>query len=354
MRGAERPAKVRWSRPFLPPLEPLSTSAAREMFMDIADDFHDAKQIDQLLNLTDNMPLAVDLIAHLVDYEGCSSVLTRWETEKTSLLSTGHDRKSNLDVSIEISLSSPRISSSPGAMDLLSLLSILPNGLSDFELIQSDLPIQNVLACKAVLLSTSLAFSDDKNRLKSLVPIREHMQYSHPVALSVVQPLRKHFHALLNLYRTYRGSNQAVNRVNQITLNFANLHQVLLRGLNPENPDLTDTIKCTIALNNFSRITGKGWLLLMNQLPENFPQPCDHGLEVQFITEVLNSHFFHSVVNAESLVAQAISHFHHFNDPVLECWLIRAFYPQLNSNIFNSPVLPCCRLLLCRSGTQYT
>src|ERR1700753_1225604 len=99
MRGAERPAKVHWTRPFLPPLKPLSAEAARQMFIDIADDFHEPNEIDQLLQLTDNMPLAVDLIAHLVDDDTCASVLGRWESEKTSLLSIGYDHRSNLDAS---------------------------------------------------------------------------------------------------------------------------------------------------------------------------------------------------------------------------------------------------------------
>ncbi|KAJ7083751.1 P-loop containing nucleoside triphosphate hydrolase protein [Mycena epipterygia] len=98
MRGAERPAKVRWTRPFLEPLKPLSYEAARQTFIEIADGFHDSKEIDQLLQLTDNMPLAVDLIAHLVDYEGCSTVLAHWEKEKTSLLSAGHDKQSSLNI----------------------------------------------------------------------------------------------------------------------------------------------------------------------------------------------------------------------------------------------------------------
>ncbi|KAF8181434.1 hypothetical protein K438DRAFT_2021140 [Mycena galopus ATCC 62051] len=73
MRGAERPAKVRWTHPFLPPLKPLSDDAARQTFVDIAEDSHDSKDLTQLLSFTDNMPLAVDLMAHLVDYEGCSN-----------------------------------------------------------------------------------------------------------------------------------------------------------------------------------------------------------------------------------------------------------------------------------------
>ncbi|KAJ7431253.1 P-loop containing nucleoside triphosphate hydrolase protein, partial [Mycena galericulata] len=238
MRGAERPAKVRWTHPFLPPLEPLSAEAAQEMFIDIADDIHDSKEIHQLLHLTDHMPLAVDLIAHLVDNEGCSNVLTRWETEKTSMLSSGHDHRSSLDASIGISISSPRLTSVVGAKDLLSLLSILPDGISDVELLQSNFPIPNIRTCKATLLRTSLAFSDDNKRLRSLVPIREYMQHLHPPALYLVQPLQKHFHALLDLDKKYEGSYQAINTIHQITQNLGNVHQVLLQGLHSQNPDL--------------------------------------------------------------------------------------------------------------------
>ncbi|KAJ7114026.1 hypothetical protein C8R44DRAFT_740886 [Mycena epipterygia] len=152
----------------------LALMATHQTFVAIAEDFHDNKDITTLLSLTNNMPLAVDLMAHLVDQEGCGDVLARWETEKTSLLSEGHDKRSNLDISITISLSSPRLSC--GAKDLLSLLSILPDGLSDAELLQSKLPIKNILECRSMLLRTSLAYEDDRKRLKSLVPIQEYMQ----------------------------------------------------------------------------------------------------------------------------------------------------------------------------------
>ncbi|KAJ7472991.1 hypothetical protein B0H11DRAFT_1345723 [Mycena galericulata] len=320
MRGAERPGKVAWTRPFLPPLKPLSTEAAREMFMEIAD-VNEPQEIDQILYLTDNMPLAVDLIAHLVDYDGFASVLSRWETEKTTFLSKGHDRRSNLDISIGISLSSPRLTSVPGALYLLSLLSILPDGLSDAELWQSQLPIRDVLACKAALLGTSLAFNNDKNRLKSLVPIREHMQYFHPVASSLVQPLQEHFYKLLNLYEIYRGSLQATSRIDQITLNLGNLHQVLLRGLQSQNSDLADTIECILSLNNFRRAAGYGPSVLMDQIPHVLPQPCNHRLEAKYLIALLGSHLYQSVADPEMLFSQAISHFLYFNDPILECHL---------------------------------
>ncbi|KAJ7889983.1 hypothetical protein B0H13DRAFT_1887836 [Mycena leptocephala] len=147
--------------------EPLSDDAARQTFIDITDGSPNNEGMKRLLEFTDNMPLAVDLMAHLADYEGCPKVLARWDAEKTSLLAAGNDRQSNLDASIRLSLSSPRITSS--AKELLSLLSILPDGLSDVELLQSNLPIRNIQSCKATLLSTSLAYTDNKKRLRLAV-----------------------------------------------------------------------------------------------------------------------------------------------------------------------------------------
>ncbi|KAJ7489216.1 P-loop containing nucleoside triphosphate hydrolase protein, partial [Mycena latifolia] len=227
MRGAERPAKIRWTHPFLPPLKPLAYEAARQTFFDIADDFHNSNNVDELLLLTDNVPLAVNLVAHLVDYEGCESVLARWKTEKTSMLSQGYDRRSSLAISITVSLSSPRMTSSPAAKELLSLLSILPDGLSDVELLQSDLPIRNILKCKAALLRTSLAYNDDRNQLKTLAPIREYIKHINPPSPLIIQPLRTYFHELIGFAKTYHGQISGVQAAGRIILNLANVQNVL-------------------------------------------------------------------------------------------------------------------------------
>ncbi|KAJ7015896.1 P-loop containing nucleoside triphosphate hydrolase protein, partial [Mycena alexandri] len=205
MRGVERPGKVRWTRPFLLPLQPLAQEAARQMFIDIADDRHSMEEVDQVLHLTDNMPLSISLLAHLVDMEGCTKILSRWETEKTSLISDGHDKRSNLELSISLSLSSPRITSMLHSQDLLALLSILPDGLSDVELTQSKFPVQNILGCKVALLRTALAYTDDQKHLKVLVPVREYMGRLFPPTNQMIRPLLTHFHELLELYMTAFG-----------------------------------------------------------------------------------------------------------------------------------------------------
>ncbi|KAJ6452788.1 P-loop containing nucleoside triphosphate hydrolase protein, partial [Mycena sanguinolenta] len=228
IRGAERPTGVRWTHPFILPLEPLSDNAAQQTFIDITDNAHSIEEFSQLLSFTDNMPLAVDLLAHLVDYEGLENVLARWETEKTSMLSVGYDRKSNLDASITLSLSSPRISDA--SKQLLSLLSILPNGLSDAELLQSKLPISNILTCRTVLLATSLAYWNSNKRLLVLMPVREHIQQFLPPSPFLIHSLQEHFYELLELYQKY-SDGQLKPVISQITANLENLQEVLRRGM---------------------------------------------------------------------------------------------------------------------------
>ena len=72
MRGTERPANVHWTRPMLPPLEPISQDAAVAAFMATTDNFSSQSEVEQVLQLTDNLPLAIDLLPNLVDAEGCT------------------------------------------------------------------------------------------------------------------------------------------------------------------------------------------------------------------------------------------------------------------------------------------
>ncbi|KAJ7900489.1 hypothetical protein B0H13DRAFT_2517813 [Mycena leptocephala] len=297
MRGAERPAKVAWTHPFLPLLKPLEQDAARQAFIDIADSTHDPEQVDKVLSLTDNLPLAISLIAHLVDSEGCSHVLSRWEEEKTSLISDGYNnRTSDLDFSISLSLSSPRLN--PHSKDLLSLLSMLPNGLSDVELVQSKLPIDNILSCKAALVGTTLAYSDEHKRLKALVPIREYMQKIQPPGGHLIRPLRKHFQELLELYMEYQGNQSSSSTVARVSSNYSNIQNVLQNGLQQGHPDLVNTLADSWGTDLF--------------LCFNISEMSSHTL----MTTTWKSTFLWS-----TLVSDGLEHFKEVDDPDLECML---------------------------------
>ncbi|KAJ6538052.1 hypothetical protein B0H19DRAFT_1079130 [Mycena capillaripes] len=61
MRGAERPANVAWTRPFLLPLKPLVQGAAQKMFMEITDDRYD---IDRLCGGRSRIHFIYSLASH--------------------------------------------------------------------------------------------------------------------------------------------------------------------------------------------------------------------------------------------------------------------------------------------------
>ncbi|KAJ7824281.1 hypothetical protein B0H13DRAFT_1919230 [Mycena leptocephala] len=322
MRGAERPAKVAWTHPFLCPLKPLEQDAARQTLIDIADNRHDPKEVEKVLSLTDNMPLAISLIAHLVDSEGCSNVLSHWEEEKTSLISDGYDRTSNLDLSISLSLSSPRLN--PHSKDLLSLLSMLPDGLSDVELVQSKFPLHNILGCKAALIRTSLAYSDEHKRLKALVPIREYMQKIQPPGDHLIQPLLKHFQELLELYMEYTGSNQVLALLFEY-------HQTT------QTYKMSFRMGCNRVIQIYQR-TGQGPTSLIQQIHNVLPYPHDYRLEAYFVMEWVDSWALHFISNPDPLVSDALEHFKEFDDTDLKCKFYNALasHYQIKGDIYSA------------------
>ncbi|KAJ7479054.1 hypothetical protein FB451DRAFT_1032282 [Mycena latifolia] len=319
MRGAEHPANVQWTHPFLEPLKPLAQEAARKTFIDIVDDGCSCEDIDEILRLADNMPLAIDLLAHLVDYEGFSSVMHRWEMEGTSLLAEGYNKGSNLEVSISLSLDSPRLASVPHSRDLLSLLSMLPDGLADVDLMHSNLPMDNILSCKTALLRTTLAYKDDQNRLKVLGPIREYIHRMLPPGAHIVQSVLRHFNNLLEVHETYHGNVSNPGIVARIASNTANIEAILVTGLKQDNPDLVETIQCICHFDRFTRLTGHGRAPLINHLPNVLPHPKDYRLEVYVITTLLSAHASNPVPNAQHLIDQALEYCQHFNDSDLQC-----------------------------------
>jgi hypothetical protein len=198
---------------------------------------------------------------------------------------------------------------------------MLPDGLSDVELVQSKLPIDNILGCKAALIRTALAYSDEHKQLKVLLPIREYMQKIQPPGDHLIRPLRKHFQELLEFYTEYQGNRSSSSTVARVLSNYSNIQNVLRNGLQPGLPDLVNSIYCTCYLNNFSRHIGQGPTSLIQQICSVLPYPRDHRLEAYCITELLNSWGLYSVSNADTLISDGLEHFKEFNDPDLKCML---------------------------------
>ncbi|KAJ7760031.1 hypothetical protein B0H16DRAFT_1688922 [Mycena metata] len=326
MRGVERPSKVQWSRPFLHPLEPLAQEAARKMFIDIADDRHSMAKIDQILQFTDNMPLSISLLAHAVDAEGCTAVLLRWQQEHTSVISEGYDRGSNLEISISLSLASPRITATPHSQELLSLLAILPDGLSDAELKQSNFLIQDILDCKRALLRTALAYTDDRKRLKSLVPIREYMAKFLPPTDKMIIPLLKHFHGLLQVYDLHWGNQSSTPHVDRLRLNYNNIPNIIENGLHPGHPNLADSISCASHFIRFSANISKNAKPLMDKVLPLLPYSDNHWAKAWFIVRLFGGQGSWLIPHPDKLIAQTFEWLETFHDPDLEA----TFYNHLS------------------------
>ncbi|KAJ7626749.1 hypothetical protein B0H17DRAFT_1218516 [Mycena rosella] len=211
MRGAERPAKVKWTRPFLLPLRPLDDSAALRTFVDIAGDDHEKSLVTQVLELTGNLPLAVSLMASVVSHEGVPH----------------------------------KFQNDPEAQELLSLLSILPDGLSQGEILYSKLPIRNVLGCKSTLIQTSLAYVDVGKRLRVLPPVREYVRAVYPPSPPVKAALRKHYHEILRVWEIQRSNTHILE-------NFRNLQVLLADALSAGCGDFRQTLVSALRFDQFA------------------------------------------------------------------------------------------------------
>jgi hypothetical protein len=260
--------------------------AARQTFIEVADNDHDDASIKELLELTGNLPLAVSLIASVAGSEGCSQALSRWKLESTRMLSDGYDQRSSLDISIMLSYTSSRMT--PGAQELLSILSLLPDGLLDADLVQAKLPIPDILACKATLIQTALAFVGQDQHLKVLVPIREHILHIHPPANALKLKLRQHFHQILDLWNQFKNLN-VVDIHHQISQNLGNFNAIFHDGLEPQEPDTVQNFRSILILNHFYGRTQDISSPLLPHLSGQMPHWKDHPIFEEYLIELLES-----------------------------------------------------------------
>jgi hypothetical protein len=296
------------------PLEPLSDVAAMQTFADIADYLDDDKHtIQEILGLTDNLPLAINLVANITAFEGHDTVLSRWREEKTTLFSEGRDKCSNLDLSIQLSLSSPRMVDSPGAHQLLTLLSLLPDGILETELLQCDVLIPDMRRSKTTLIRTSLAYVDHGKRLRVLVPIREYIQKYSPPSRTLCRPLRRHFHNLILLWKDYQHLS-STGVAHRIAANVGNFQAVLAHGLNWDEPDLTQTLHSIIIFDSFFRISGRRFSGMLELVPSYLERLDDHHLHGAYVIEFVATWQYHPVPEPRTLEETALAHFRAVGD----------------------------------------
>ncbi|KAJ6455760.1 hypothetical protein C8R45DRAFT_914505, partial [Mycena sanguinolenta] len=277
MRGSERPAGVQWSRPFLPQLGPLDVPAARKAFLASSDCLEDDPWIDpcvicscpclsvniaRLLSAIDCVPLAIVLMANLAETDSTETLLARWRDEHSSLLHRAPHRTDSLDISISVSLNSPRMKAVPEALILLSLISLLPDGVDNSQLAAIFPSISKSRKALSALWQTSLAYNDGHNRTRVLSPIRAHMIHNHPSNSAHRVSVLTYYMGLAGLSADLGGPHGQVI-VKRLTPEIGNLHSVVNFTLDSTEevtmqPLLRGAIAAAINLSKFIRYTHLG------------------------------------------------------------------------------------------------
>ncbi|KAG6914744.1 hypothetical protein DXG01_015655, partial [Tephrocybe rancida] len=181
MRGIQRPSRVSWSRPLLAPLQSLTYASSRQIFemtCGPVDEF-----VEKLLKAVDGIPLAISLISALLEEgnETSKSLWSQWTKAQSGVLEKGGShRLSNLDTSIHLSVHGPRMEENPKTIDILAMLSMLPDGFPDdhkaIEELESCLPKgYNLHKAFLTMRRVSLVHVNEEgrpHRLRMLYPVR--------------------------------------------------------------------------------------------------------------------------------------------------------------------------------------
>ncbi|KZO96436.1 TPR-like protein [Calocera viscosa TUFC12733] len=224
MRGAVRPAGVDWAETCADPLTPLSHDAARQLWMSIAR--RRDHNVDQLLNRLDGLPLAITLLAHQGQLVSPTDLLEAYESERTALVETdGGDRLTSLDVSIRLSINSHTMSQNPNAAQLLSLLCLLPEGVTISDLPKILPTVQGTRKSALALVAVALA-ANVNGRLRALSPIRDFvMEHLPPGGISLVE-LRAHYMLLADEAEKF-GTDQSRTAIGLLSPEIGNINSVL-------------------------------------------------------------------------------------------------------------------------------
>jgi hypothetical protein len=197
LRGGELPWAGQWGPAIR--LLPLSREASTKAFLDVAGrHFEHDPDLQRLLPALDGHPLSIYLLAAQVQaQQTLEYTLTEYKMARTRMLQGKNypqqDRRTSLGASLELSINGHRMRANPNAQKLLSILSLLPAGISTSEL-RALFP--HLASAANTLLRVALAY-DTGHRIRVLTPIRDHVVLEHPPSDEERQKVAHYFAELL-------------------------------------------------------------------------------------------------------------------------------------------------------------
>lgn len=271
MRGSERPLSTEWTRPFFPPLRALDHRAARKTFFAQNDCSSDDPAVDKLLALVDRVPLAITLLARMGQNESPESILRTWEKQNTRILQRPgmNSQSDNVELSIELSIRSYRMTRTPEALELLSALALLPDGIQNKTVDDVFLHLPEARKALLVLRQSALVYDEgdrDKEVYRVLTPIREYVRRELPPQPLHAACMQTYYTSLSTLAERI-GTSQGASAVEVLSHEVGNLHSILsfsldafirggdrYRGVVP----LSDAVGGAVRLARLQRFTSLG------------------------------------------------------------------------------------------------
>lgn len=204
---------------------------------------------------TKGWPLALVLLAReAAPLPRLAKLLERWREARAKA-------QDEIGAAVEVSLGSPRITDDAGI--LASLLGRLPDGVA-VEDLDTILPEQGEEA-GGVLVGLGLAqWSEARDRLLVLAPIRQHLEHAHPPAEPHWAPCRDHY---LGLAEAADGPADA-KVLARLTPDAGNVAAVVTKDLD-DNAKTERALKALVGFGEFFRFTGLGGAVpLLRQVAE--------------------------------------------------------------------------------------
>ncbi|KAJ7192049.1 hypothetical protein GGX14DRAFT_596543 [Mycena pura] len=243
-RDSDRPRGIKWSE--LKPIQPLATEAAIKTWNAISHS-HDEFSI-LLIQAVECIPLAVTLLAQLAQTDSSKALWASWNSESTKFIRSdgSESRLNSLDLSIQLSIQSPRLRGCPGAIDFFGVLCMLPQGMPEMRISEFEaafgIDFKELRAAIRVLKQCSLAYTLD-GFLCVLSPIRQYVKSHQELTTPLTRTL---FRQVAWVYMKVILANESFHLVNDIHLEIGNISAVLDLCLTEEQAVVEETIKFSI------------------------------------------------------------------------------------------------------------
>ncbi|KAJ7193658.1 hypothetical protein GGX14DRAFT_588314, partial [Mycena pura] len=247
-RDSDRPRGIKWSE--LKPIQPLAIEAAIKTWNAISHS-HDEFSI-LLIQAVECIPLAVTLLAQLGQTDSSKALWASWNSESTKFIRSdgSESRLNSLDLSIQLSVQSPRLRGCSGAIDFFGVLCMLPQGMPEMRISEFEaafgIDFKELRAAIRVLKQCSLAYTLD-GFLCVLSPIRQYVKSHQELTTPLTRTL---FRQVSWVYMNVILANESLHLVNDIHLEIGNISAVLDLCLTEEQAVVEETIKFSIVCRN--------------------------------------------------------------------------------------------------------